>query len=141
MRHRALGRLAGRPRWRGPRPLGADFHGCKAHAAASPWAGLNALDALVAGYSAVAMLRQHIRPDQRIHGIITEGGKAPNIVPDHTQARFMIRARDRTAVDELRERVLACFQGAALSTGCRLEYQWGEGGYDDVRSHGPIADA
>ena len=120
--------------------LVVDFHGRNAHAAASPWDGLNALDALIAGYNAVAMLRQHIRPDQRIHGIITEGGKAPNVVPDHTQARFMIHARDRAAVDELRERVLACFEGAAQSTGCRLEYEWGAGGYDDVRSNGPMAD-
>jgi amidohydrolase len=120
--------------------LVVDFHGRNAHAAASPWAGLNALDALVAGYSAVAMLRQHIRPDQRIHGIITEGGKAPNVVPDHTQARFMIRARDRAAVDELRVRVLACFEGAAQSTGCTLEYEWGASGYDDVRSNGTMAD-
>lgn len=121
--------------------LTVDFHGRSAHAAASPWAGLNALDALVAGYSAVAMLRQHIRPDQRIHGIITLGGTASNVVPDHTQARFGIRGRDRAAVDELRERVLACFQGAAQSTGCRLEYQWSENGYDELRTNGAMADA
>jgi metal-dependent amidase/aminoacylase/carboxypeptidase family protein len=120
--------------------LEIEFRGKEAHAAARPEAGLNALDAMVAAFSNLGLMRQQMRDSARVHGIITEGGKAANVVPDHTQARFMIRARDRTAVDELRERVLACFQGAAQSTGCRLEYQWGEGGYDDVRSNGTMAD-
>jgi amidohydrolase len=130
-----------RPLMTATQGLTVDFHGRPAHAAASPWDGLNALDALVAGYSAVAMLRQHIRPDQRIHGIITEGGVATNVVPEHTQARFGIRGRDRAAVDELRQRVLACFEGAAQSTGCRLEYEWSANGYDDLRTNGRMADA
>ncbi|MDP6605089.1 MAG: M20 family metallopeptidase [Dehalococcoidia bacterium] len=130
-----------RPLMTATQGLAVDFYGRPAHAAASPWDGLNALDALVAGYSAVAMLRQHIRPDQRIHGIITEGGTATNVVPEHTQARFGIRGRDRAAVDELRVRVLACFEGAAQSTGCRLEYRWGASGYDDLRTNGRMADA
>jgi amidohydrolase len=130
-----------RPLMTATQGLVVDFHGKNAHAAGSPWDGLNALDALVAGYNAVSMLRQHIRPDERVHGIITEGGKASNIIPDHAQARYGIRGPNRAAVDALKERVLACFQGAAASTGCTLEYTWRGRGYDDVRSNDAMADA
>lgn len=116
------------------------MHGKAAHASSTPWAGVNALDALVLGYVAVAALRQHIRDDEKIHGIILDGGKADNIVPDYASARFRVRARTREQLEPLKARVLACFRGAAEQTGARLEYEW-LGGYADMRSNRTLAAA
>ena len=117
-----------------------EMHGKAAHASSSPWAGINALDAIVAGYTAVAALRQHTRDDEKIHGIILDGGKADNIVPDYASARFRVRARSREHLAPLRERVLACFEGAARQNGARLEHTW-LGGYLDMRSNRAVAAA
>jgi amidohydrolase len=97
------------------------FRGHTAHAAADPWNGRNALDAVIMTFNAISALRQHVQPDVRIHGIVTEGGVAPNIIPERAAARFMVRARTRARVDALLERVRACAQGAALATGTQLE--------------------
>jgi metal-dependent amidase/aminoacylase/carboxypeptidase family protein len=64
------------------------YYGKSSHAAAAPWEGINALDALVAGYNGISMLRQQIHPTSRIHGIIKNGGAAPNIIPDKTSAEY-----------------------------------------------------
>lgn len=116
------------------------MHGKAAHASSTPWAGVNALDALVLGYMAVAALRQHLRDDEKVHGIILDGGKADNIVPDHASARFRVRARTRERLEPLKARVLACFEGAAAQTGARLEHRW-LGGYADMRSNRTLAAA
>jgi amidohydrolase len=97
------------------------FHGKAAHASSQPHKGINALDALVLGYVAVAALRQHLRPDEKVHGIITDGGQAENIVPVRAAARFKVRARTADRLASLKARVLGCFEGAALQTGARLE--------------------
>ena len=70
----------------------AIYHGRPAHASAMPYRGLNALDAVVTAYQAIAQLRQHIKNSERIHGIITEGGMAPNIVPERAACRYYVRA-------------------------------------------------
>ncbi len=101
------------------------FAGRAAHAAAEPELGINALEAMILSFNAVNSLRQHIRDTARIHGIITEGGQAANIVPAHTAASFMVRAADDDYLDELKEKVLNCFAGAALASGAELEYEWG----------------
>ncbi len=104
--------------------LDVEFFGKAAHAAADPEAGINALEAMILSFNAIDALRQHIREKARIHGIITDGGEAPNIVPAHTAGTFLVRAEDDAYLDELKERVISCFTGAAIATGARLEYRW-----------------
>ncbi|MCL4459688.1 MAG: M20 family metallopeptidase [Chloroflexi bacterium] len=117
------------------------FFGKASHAAAAPERGINALDALVLSYNNINALRQHIRPDARIHGIITKGGEAPNIIPSHTAGRFMIRAKDGEYLESLVERVLACFRAAAEATGARLEYRLLEPRYEPMRTNQALAAA
>lgn len=106
--------------------LDVEFFGRPAHAAAAPEAGINALDAMVIAFSAIGLLRQQVRSDARIHGIITDGGQAVNVIPHHTAAKLLLRSLDNDYLDALRERVLACFRAGAEATGCRLEYRWGD---------------
>ena len=116
------------------------YFGKAAHASAMPYRGLNALDAVVSAYQSIAQLRQHIRQTERIHGIITEGGMAPNIVPERAACRFYVRARDMHDLAALKKRVQACFEAAALSTGCKLETCW-VSDYLDLKSNWPMAGA
>ena len=99
-----------------------EFFGKPAHAAAKPDEGINALEAMILTYNSINALRQHLRDDARIHGIITHGGDAPNIVPDYAAARFYVRAADTPYTVEVIEKVRACAEGAALATGARLEF-------------------
>ncbi len=85
-----------------------------AHAAASPEEGINALDAVIQLYNSINALRQQLPSDVKIHGVITEGGKAPNIIPDYAAARFFIRAATRKRCAEVTEKVKNIAQGAAL---------------------------
>ena len=100
-----------------------EFHGKTAHAAGSPDQGLNALDAIVMAYTGINSLRQHLRPDGRIHGVITHGGDAPNIIPDYTSGLFYVRAASRSYRDALFERVKKCAEGAALATGTEVKVE------------------
>jgi amidohydrolase len=97
------------------------FHGKSAHAAAEPERGVNALDAVIQTFNNVNALRQHCRPDARIHGIVTHGGRASNIVPDFAQAEFSVRAADLKYFREVLEKVRNCARAAALAMGARLE--------------------
>jgi amidohydrolase len=99
------------------------FHGRPAHAAANPHEGINALDALIAMFTSVGLLRQQVRPDARIHGVITYGGGAPNVIPPYTSCRFRVRATDPAYCRELVDRVVACAEGGARATGARLEWR------------------
>ncbi|MFC1948567.1 M20 family metallopeptidase [Chloroflexota bacterium] len=105
-----------------------EFFGKAAHASARPEEGINALEAMLQSFNAINSLRQHIRSTARIHGIITDGGEAANVVPAHSAGNFLVRALEEEYLDELKEKVLNCFIGAATATGARLEYKW-----DDVR--------
>lgn len=102
--------------------LRVEFHGKAAHAGGDPWNGLNALDAAVAAYNSLAMLRQHIQVDERIHGIIKDGGKVPNIIPDYTCMQWSIRSGTAARTEELLARAKACFEAAGAATGCRVSY-------------------
>ncbi len=102
------------------------FRGRAAHAAAAPHRGLNALDAVILTFNNINALRQQVRSDVRIHGIITQGGKAPNIIPEEAGAWFFVRAADDGYLRELEERVIACARGAARATGTRLRVKRGE---------------
>ena len=97
------------------------YHGKAAHAAVIPEAGINALNAVIHLFTGIDALRQQLREDVRIHGIITDGGTAPNVTPDFAAANFMLRSRDREYLKEVVEKVRAVAEGAAQITGARLE--------------------
>jgi amidohydrolase len=103
-----------------------EFFGKSSHAAGRPEAGINALEAMIQSFNGINSLRQHIHSKARIHGIITDGGQAPNVVPAHSAGSFLVRAADEAYLKELKQRVLNCFIGAATATGARLEYRWDE---------------
>jgi amidohydrolase len=119
--------------------LKVEFFGKPAHAAARPEAGINALEAMLMSYAGINSLRQHIRDSARVHGIITDGGEAPNIVPAHTAGHFIVRAADDSYLEELKVRVLDCFVGAATATGAKLKYEWGETRYAPLRNNFVLA--
>ncbi|MCB1257864.1 MAG: M20 family metallopeptidase [Microthrixaceae bacterium] len=112
--------------------LVANYTGRAAHAAASPHLGANALDAAVLGYNAVAALRQHIRPAERIHGIFTKAGDKPNIVPAEAEAVWYIRAATTAHLEELKPRVLSCLEAGATAAGCELEITWLDPPYGEM---------
>lgn len=116
------------------------YHGRAAHASAQPHQGINALDALVLAYQAIGNLRQHIRASERVHGIITDGGQAPNIVPERAAGYFFVRAANAQALDALKARVLACFEAGARATGCGLDVQWDDVDYLDLNTNGPLSE-
>ena len=116
-----------------------EFFGKSVHASAGPERGINALDAMILSFNAIGALRQQMRSTARVHGIITDGGKAANVIPDHTAAEFMVRAADDKYLDELEQKVLNCFIGAAQATGARLEYRWDEWRYSAMRSNMTLA--
>jgi amidohydrolase len=100
---------------------GFEFTGKAAHASADPWEGINALDAVIQTFNNVSMLRQQIRPESRIHGIVTSGGAAANIIPEFASALFYVRAPALDEMWTLQKRVIACAEGAAKATGCTLK--------------------
>ncbi len=109
------------------------FKGRAAHAAGAPWEGRNALNGASLFFHAVDMLRQHVRPEIRMHGIISQGGAAPNIVPETAVARFYFRSPYRSQLDRLLERVYKVVQGAALATETEVEWEKFELSFDEVQ--------
>jgi amidohydrolase len=119
-----------------------EYRGRAVHASVGPEAGVNALDAIVTAYQAVAQLRHHIRRDSRIHGIITNGGAAANIIPDYTAGTFYVRAQKPSYLVELKERVRRCFEAGALATGCELTMDWHEDlEYAPMLNNRPLVEA
>lgn len=102
--------------------LDIKFYGKSTHASENADEARNALDAMISYFNGVAQLRQHIKKSERVHGVILDGGKAANIIPDYTHARFYTRATTRKALDQLTERVGQIAKGAALQTGCDYEF-------------------
>ena len=98
-----------------------EFFGIPAHASTVPERGVNALDAMIQTFSAIALLRQQVRSEARIHGIITHGGTAANVIPDYTRAEFYVRSKDLAYLRELEKRVTGCARAAATATGTRLK--------------------
>jgi amidohydrolase len=119
--------------------LEVEFFGRPAHAAGEPHKGINALDAMILAFTSINALRQHIRRDARIHGIITDGGEAPNIIPGHSAGVFSVRALDNDYLSELKNRVLNCFAGASVASGARLEYRWRDRTYAPMKSNMVLA--
>ena len=116
------------------------YTGRAAHAAAAPEKGLNALDAAVLGYVNVAALRQHIAPDERIHGIITDGGEKANIVPVRAAANWYVRSPCRSRLEDLKLRLAACLQAGADATGCEIQIEWIEPSYAEVLDNRALLD-
>jgi amidohydrolase len=115
------------------------YRGRPAHAAAAPQRGINALDALVTAYNAIAQLRQHIGANERIHGIITDGGQAPNVVPARAAGLFYVRAATTEELRVLKERVCACFRAGATASGAELEIRTRDLDYSNLLSNGVLA--
>lgn len=115
------------------------YHGRSAHASAMPHKGINALDGLLLAYQAISNLRQHIRDEERIHGIVTEGGQAPNIVPDRAAGLFYVRAATEKALAALKPRVQACFEAGAKASGAEVEVIWADVDYLDLNTNWPLA--
>ncbi|MBB3675084.1 M20 family metallopeptidase [Modestobacter versicolor] len=110
----------------GRRQLRVTFRGIAAHASAQPFMGRNALDAVVAGYNGVAMLRQHVPDTDRVHGVITDGGQRPNVVPETAEALYYVRSATPGTLADLSRRMEAVMAGAAAMTGCGYELHWDE---------------
>jgi amidohydrolase len=122
--------------------VGFEFTGKAAHASAYPWDGVNALDAVIQTFNNISMLRQQVRPDARIHGIVTHGGAAPNIIPEFAAATFYVRAPRIDQMWELHRRVIACAEGAAQATGCTLKViEKQETAYEPFKRNPALVDA
>lgn len=119
----------------------ATYTGAAAHAAAAPHLGRNALDAAVLGYQGVAALRQHILPSERIHGVFTDGGDKPNIVPASAQTSWYVRSPTVEGLAALRPRVVACLEAGAAAAGCGVTIDWIDPPYSDMVDAEAIVDA
>jgi len=119
--------------------LKVEYHGRNAHAAAMPWQGINALDALVMGYNAISVLRQQMKPSDRVHGIFTDAGLKPNIIPDYAAGEYYVRSATMPELAELMERVKAALESAGPATGCRAEVTWVGRPYTDMITNEPFA--
>jgi amidohydrolase len=114
------------------------YTGKAAHASAFPELGINAADALTVAQTAIGLLRQHIRATDRIHGIITKGGDAPNIVPAQTSARYTVRARTLAELEDIRPKVQRCFEAGAIATGATMEIVGGTKPYSHMKHDSAI---
>ena len=98
-----------------------EYFGKPTHASACPWDGINAYDAAVAAHVNIGLLRQQLRPTERIHGCMLDGPKVMNVIGQYTKVAYTARSDTKQAVDALSKRVLACFEAAAVATGCRIK--------------------
>lgn len=118
-----------------------EYTGRAAHASAFPHQGINALDGLITAYNAIAQLRQHIRATERIHGIITDGGQAPNVVPARAAGDFMVRAASERRLAQLKQRVEECFHAGALASGAQVTMRTVGEDYSDMYTNQPLSAA
>src|SRR5215216_2769181 len=109
------------------------YTGKEAHASAYPFLGVNAADALVVAQTAIGLLRQHLRASDRVHGIVTKGGDAANVIPAHTEGNWMVRAATLEQLEEAQAKVTRCFEAGALATGATLELSSDERPYSEMR--------
>jgi amidohydrolase len=116
------------------------YTGKPAHASAFPELGINAADALTIAQTSIGLLRQHLKHTDRVHGITTHGGDAPNVIPAHTAARYIVRAENLEELEDVRRKVLRCFEAGAIATGATLEVTGGTKPYADLaHDHGMSA--
>jgi amidohydrolase len=121
--------------------VGFEFRGVAAHASADPWEGVNALDAVIQTFNNVSMLRQQVRPSARIHGIVTSGGAAANIIPELAACLFYVRAAELDYMWQLQRRVIACAEGAARATGATLSVIEHENPYEPLKRNDALLEA
>ncbi len=108
------------------------YHGRESHAAVAPYLGINAGDAVTVAQVAIGLLRQQLAPGQMVHGIVTDGGSAPNVIPARAALRYTMRAAESTSLRELEDRVGDCFLAGALATGCDYEVSETEPSYQEL---------
>ncbi|XP_054475021.1 xaa-Arg dipeptidase-like, partial [Anoplopoma fimbria] len=108
------------------------YHGKASHASAYPWEGINALDAAVLCYNNLSVLRQQMKPDWRVHGIISQGGVKPNIIPAYTELQYYLRTPSRAELHILKAKAEKCFRSAAMATGCEVEVEFTRNAYDNI---------
>lgn len=121
-------------------PIAFEFFGKPAHAAEAPHEGINALDAVINLFNSISFMRQEILPSARIHGVITDGGEAANIIPDYTRAEFYVRALDMPYLEELTDKVVKRAEAAALATGCEMKYETFENIYREMITNSVLSD-
>ncbi len=114
--------------------------GRASHASAAPELGLNALDGIIAGYNSISMLRQSFRKYQQVHGVVVDGGKAPNVIPERAEASYYLRAVTMDDLEDLRTRVRACLEGAATATGTTVEITVNGHVYESLKPHAALVD-
>ena len=115
------------------------FTGRAAHAATHPWEGINALDAAVMAYNSISVLRQQMKPDWRVHTVITNGGTKGNVIPEKTAMEIWVRAPTRKDAEVLTSRVKACVEAAAYGTGCQYSFDLKDKIFENVRSNEILA--
>jgi metal-dependent amidase/aminoacylase/carboxypeptidase family protein len=115
------------------------YTGKEAHASAFPELGINAADAMVVAQTAIGLLRQQMRADDRVHGIVTRGGDAPNVIPAHTEAHYMVRTPRLADLPSVQERVLNCFKAGATATGTTMEVEETHKPYAEMHHHHEMA--
>jgi amidohydrolase len=125
---------AGDVPWNAASMFECHYTGKASHAAAAPELGVNAADAITVAQTAIGLLRQHLDPDALVHGIVIDGGDAPNVVPGHAGVRYIVRAPDLDRLEVSKQRVMKCFEAGALATGATLEVRGGTKAYAEVRN-------
>ncbi|MBJ8347366.1 M20 family metallopeptidase [Antrihabitans sp. YC2-6] len=121
--------------------LAIAFTGREAHASAAPEFGRNAADAVTVAQVGLGLLRQHLAPGQQLHGIVSDGGIAPNIVPGHAEMLYYLRARSTASLEQLRERAEACFAAGAMAAGCSFDIRTVAPTYTELTPDAELADA
>ncbi|XP_067097676.1 peptidase M20 domain-containing protein 2-like [Osmerus mordax] len=116
------------------------YHGKASHAASHPWAGVNALDAAVLAYNNISVLRQQLKPDWRIHGVIKNGGVKPNIIPDYTELEYYLRTPSRKDLPTIKAKAEMCFRSAAMATGCEVEVEFARNAFDNILRNTTLED-
>ncbi len=116
------------------------YLGREAHAAVAPYLGINAADAITVAQTAIGLLRQHFAPGEMAHGIVTDGGQAPNVIPAHTALMYTMRATQAASLRHLEDRMADCFLAGAVATGCDYEIEQTEPPYDELAPDTWLAD-
>ncbi|KAM8726073.1 peptidase M20 domain-containing protein 2-like isoform 1-T1 [Acanthopagrus schlegelii] len=116
------------------------YHGKASHASAYPWEGVNALDAAVLCYNNLSVLRQQMKPDWRVHGIIKHGGVKPNIIPAYTELEYYLRTPSRAELQVLKSKAEMCFRSAAVATGCEVEVLYARNAFDNILRNKTLED-
>jgi len=128
-----------KPIYVGMSSLKITFKGSASHASSFPWDGVNALDAAVLCYQNISCMRQQMKPTWRVHGVFTNGGEAPNIIPELAELHYFVRAPTLGDLEVLKSKVVGCVQGAATATGCEVEYTFDPKGYAPLNSNDTLA--